>query len=75
MADDAPQPAEPPKPGKSRKQKKFEKALEDRPKIYEGDLEAAHRKFMMIMIGLGVVGFLLMLFFNQYVDFAVDGGM
>lgn len=39
------------------------------------DLAAAHRKFMMIMIGLAVLALVLMFAFNQHVEFMPDGGM
>ncbi|HNV69835.1 MAG TPA: hypothetical protein PKO06_09070 [Candidatus Ozemobacteraceae bacterium] len=39
------------------------------------DMEAEHRKFLMIMFGLFVIVLVVMLVMNQHVDFAMDGGM
>ncbi len=43
------------------------------PKKY--DLEAAHRKAVMIMIGIFVAILLLMVFLQDHVEFASSGGM
>lgn len=39
------------------------------------DLEAAHRKAVMIMIGIFVAILLLMVFLQDHVEFASSGGM
>lgn len=44
-----------------------------KPKLY--DPEAAHRQFMAIMIGLFVLILILMIVFNEYFDFSIDGGV
>lgn len=39
------------------------------------DLEAGHRKVMMVMIGIFVVILLLMVFLQNHMEFASSGGM
>lgn len=39
------------------------------------DPDAAHKKFMAIMIGLFVLVLTLMIVFSDYMDFSVDGGI
>ncbi|HAE38558.1 MAG TPA: hypothetical protein DCG57_07955 [Candidatus Riflebacteria bacterium] len=39
------------------------------------DLQAAHRKVMMVMVGLFVAALLLMLALSDKVEFASTGGM
>lgn len=67
----------PPEAGRKRKLNKRERELEREMKsrMSPDDLAAAHRKFMMIMIGLAVFALILMLAFNQHVEFMPDGGM
>ena len=68
-------PPSPEKEGKSRKKGKSKKEdVELRPRPMR-DLDADHKKFMAIMIGLFVVILLLMVFFNQYADFDLGGGI
>lgn len=43
------------------------------PKKY--DLEASHRKAVMIMVGIFVAILLLMIFLQDHVEFAASGGM
>lgn len=58
-----------------RRQAPKEMARQEAAKVQFPDPQAGHRKFMAAMIGLFVVALLLMLFFNNYMDFAVDGGI
>ena len=39
------------------------------------DLKAAHRKVMMVMIGIFVAMLLLMIYMSEHVEFAASGGM
>jgi len=65
--------AQRPKGRKSKRQREAEERLPGR--LPPSQLEDQHRKFMMVMFGLFLVILLLMLFFNQHMDFAVDGGI
>lgn len=47
--------------------------IPEMPKIFDKDAE--HRKVMAVMIGLFVVVLLVMVFFQNYLDFASTGGM
>lgn len=60
----------PKKPGKKQKMKNRNRSL---PKPDAPD--AAHRKFILVMTGLFIIAAALMLIFNQYMDFPMDGGM
>lgn len=62
-------------PEREKKGKKKGIAKDVRPPKAITDLEAGHRKFMMVMVGLFVLILVLMVVFNQYFDFAVDGGI
>jgi hypothetical protein len=55
------------------KKKKGRAPVPDKPKNI--NLEAAHRKFMMVMIGIFVAILVVMLLMQGHVDFAMDGGM
>ncbi len=63
----------PPGEAKGKKRRKKEKEPVHRPDF--PDPQAEHKKFMMVMFGLFFVILILMLVFNQYMDFAVDGGI
>lgn len=68
----------PPEAGRKRKLSKRERELERemmKSRMTPDDLAAAHRKFMMIMFGLFAIVLILMLVFNQHVEFMSDGGM
>ncbi|RCK74067.1 MAG: hypothetical protein OZSIB_1079 [Candidatus Ozemobacter sibiricus] len=55
--------------------KEAEQDEAERPRLSIPDPEAAHKKFMAIMIGLFLLALVLMIVFNEYMDFAVDGGI
>ncbi len=55
--------------------KEAERDGADRPRPSIPDPEAAHKKFMAIMIGLFILVLVLMIVFNEYLDFSVDGGI
>ncbi|OQA09158.1 MAG: hypothetical protein BWY66_00678 [bacterium ADurb.Bin374] len=68
----------PPEAGRKRKLNKRERELERemmKSRMTPEDLAAAHRKFIMIMFGLFALVLILMLAFNQHVEFMPDGGM
>lgn len=71
--DDLPPPAPP--ESKKRRSRRRARDEEEKKVVFKGDLEAAHRKFMAIMIGLGVVALLIMWAMSAHVEFPTDGGM
>ncbi len=63
---------------RKRKLNKRERELEleaMKSRMSPDELNAAHRKFMMIMVGLAVLALVMMFAFNQHVEFMPDGGM
>jgi len=62
-------------PVKSEKAKKKKGRTPEITRPKNIDLDAAHRNFMLVMIGLFVLVLVVMLVFQNHVDFAVDGGM
>jgi len=59
-----------PKRGKKKKNEGDEK-----PGFVFPDPQAAHKKFMLGMLGIFLLILALMIFLNQYFDFSVDGGI
>ena len=67
-----------PQPEVSRKTKRaLRKELEEREqsKPVLPDPEGSHKKFMAIMVGLFLLALALMIIFNNFMDFSVDGGI
>lgn len=62
-------------PEKEKRKKKKKAQEEERPKASFQDLEAGHRKFMAVMIGLFVLILVLMVVFNHYTDLDMSGGI
>ncbi|HOY66406.1 MAG TPA: hypothetical protein PLP29_05915 [Candidatus Ozemobacteraceae bacterium] len=78
MVDEQKANALPEEANRKRKMTKRERDLEIeamKSRMSPDELANAHKKFMMIMIGLFVLVLVLMLAFNQHVDFMSDGGM
>ena len=69
---------EEPEPKLSRKTRRaLQKEVEgkERSKSNFPDPEAAHKKFMAIMIGLFLLALTVMILMSDHIDFALDGGM
>jgi hypothetical protein len=78
MADERQTNALPDEAVRKRKMTKRERELEleaMKARMSPDELAAAHKKFMIIMIGLFALVLILMLAFNQHVEFTPDGGM
>lgn len=59
----------------SKKKNKIQEPVEEIPEPKNIDLKAAHRKVMMVMIGLFLAILALMLLMQNHVEFASTGGI
>ncbi|NLI75518.1 MAG: cell division protein CrgA [Candidatus Riflebacteria bacterium] len=69
-----PQP-ELPRKTKRALRKEAEREADERPRPSLPDPEGAHKKFVAIMVGLFLLALILMIVFNEFMDFSVDGGI